>query len=285
VKLSNWLELSLLALIWGGSFLAMRVAAPEFGPLALIEMRLLLAVLVLLPWILSRRFRPHYRSHARHLLFVGAINSAIPFTLYAYATLSLAAGYTSVINATAPLWTAAVGWFWLRQKLSRPALAGLLVGLTGVGVLMSQKMGHGALSLLAVGAALLAALYYGIGANYTREHLHGVPPLAIAAGSQLAAMVLLLPLATANLPTTMPSPEAWLAVIVLGVVCTGIAYVLYFRLIAQVGPTRAITVTYLIPVFGVLLGALVLQETITWHMVIGGAGILAGVALASRGGR
>jgi len=211
---------------------------------------------------------------------VGAINSALPFSLFAYATLSLTAGFAAVLNATAPLFGALVAYVWLRESLAPTRVAGLLLGFVGVLTLVWGRLSFRG-DRLAIVAALLAALCYGIAAHYTKRRLSAAPPLVIATGSQIAAAVLLLPPALLYWPARTPSLLSWLSAITLGVVCTGLAYILYFRLIASAGPVRAIAVTYLIPVFGMLWGLLFLKEPITFNMIAGCAVILLGTAVAT----
>ena len=278
------LLLLLLAAVWGSSFLFMRVAAPELGAFVLIEIRLLVAAIVLLVWLALRGGLSTLRCNFGKLAVLGAVNSAIPFTLFAFATLSLTAGMASVLNATTPLWAAVVGFFWLRDRLAPQKLLGLAIGFAGVIVLVAHKLGD-TKDLVAVLAGLLAAGCYGVSSHFTRLRCVGLPPMTIAAGSLLAASLLLLPFALATLPTEWPSFRALVGAIVLGVVCTGLAYVWYFRLLASVGPARAITVTYLVPVFGVLWGVVFLAESFTWSMVLGAAVVLTGTMLVVSGPR
>ncbi|NMF88298.1 DMT family transporter [Aromatoleum petrolei] len=275
-------ELLILAALWGGSFLFMRVAAPEFGPAALIEVRVGLAALLLLPVLAWRgKLAPLWRK-AGPLLFVGLTNSALPFVLYAWAALSVTAGFASIVNATSPLFAALVAWVWLKDRLSAAAAFGLLLGLLGVMILVWGKASFQAGgSGWAVAACLAATLNYGIAANFTKRHLTGVDPMAIATGSQLYAALVLAPFAVWLWPQAMPSREAWIAVLLLAFACTGVAYVMYFRLIAHIGPARAIAVTFLIPVFGMLWGAMLLDEEISSNMLAGCAVILAGTGLAT----
>lgn len=272
----------ILAALWGGSFLFMRIAAPQFGPVPLIELRVGLAALVLLPVLAWRGHTRLLRERAGSLLFVGLTNSALPFVLYAWASLSVTAGFASIVNATSPLFAALVAWLWLKDRLSPTSMAGLLLGLLGVVLLVWGKASFRAGgSGWAVLACLGATLNYGIAANFTKRYLTGVDPMAIATGSQLYAALLLAPFAVWLWPAGDPGREAWLAVILLAVGCTGVAYVLYFRLIAQIGPARAIAVTFLIPVFGMLWGALLLGEAVTSNMIAGCAVILGGTGLAT----
>ena len=263
-------ELLLLAAIWGGSFLFMRVAVPEFGPIPLIEIRVAVAALFLSAVLALRGGFSGMRGRIFALSVVGAINSALPFSLFAYAMLSLTAGFAAVLNATAPLFGALVAYVWLRESLAATRVLGLVLGFIGVVILV-----WGRLSLRgdrrAILAALLAAVAYGIAAHYTKRRLAGAPPLAIATGSQIAAAVLLLPPALHYWPARAPSLPSWLCAVALGIACTGIAYILYFRLIANAGPARAIAVTYLVPVFGMLWGLLFLREAITPNILAGEA--------------
>jgi drug/metabolite transporter (DMT)-like permease len=278
----NVVELVVLAALWGGSFLFMRVAAPEFGPVALILLRVGIAALILVPLLALRGGLPALRGRLWPVLVVGAINSALPFCLFAYATLSLTAGLTSILNATSPLWGALVAHLWLRDRLDRGRALGLGLGLAGVAFLFwgraSFKAGG---SGWAAVAALAATLSYGVAASYAKRRLAGVDPLAVAAGSQLGAALLLVVPALALWPAQTVSDRAWGAVVLLATACTAVAYVLYFRLIASVGPARAIAVTFLIPAFAVLWGGLFLGEPLTARMLGGAAIVLAGTALAT----
>jgi drug/metabolite transporter (DMT)-like permease len=276
------LELVVLAAVWGASFLFTRLSAPEFGPLALIFVRVLSAALFLLPLVLLRRQGRACLVHWRAIAVVGVLNSAIPFLLFAWALLSITAGFASIGNATAPLWAALVAWLWLGERLGGMRALGLLVGFVGVGVLASGKAGfHGEHGLWAVGAVLLATLCYGISANVVRRHLSGVSSLSIALGSQVVATVVLAPLALWAWPAVPPGALAWGSVLALGVGCTALAFISYFRLIQSIGPSRAIAVTYLIPAFGLGWGALFLDEPITPRVLVGAAVVLAGTALAT----
>ncbi|MEM0978975.1 MAG: DMT family transporter [Cyanobacteria bacterium P01_H01_bin.58] len=275
-------ELFLLAALWGGSFLFMRIAAPEFGPIWLIESRVLLAGVSLLPLLLSQGLWPHLRSQWRPLLMVGILNSALPFSLLAFTSLFLPAGMTAILNGTAPFFGVAVAYVWLKEQLNLNRVVGLLLGFTGVVVLVGLR--QSAITsefLLAIAAGLCAALMYAIAAPFIRLNLTGVPSLVIATGSQLGAAIFLIPLLPFTPPAQTPSGIAILAVIAIALLSTSLAYILYFRLIQAVGSTRALTVTYLIPLFAILWGALVLQETITVSMVMGGSLILLGTAIAN----
>lgn len=237
MRRSDVIELLTLAALWGGSFLFMRVAAPLFGPVALIALRVAIASAFLLPVLAMRGGLGVLRAQWPHLLAVGILNSAIPFCLFAYAELTLTAGFTSVLNAAAPLFAAIVAFVWLGERMSSWRVLGLAIGFVGVIVLVGGSSaldaGQGG---LAVAAALGATVLYGLASSYTKRHLTGVPPLAVATGSQVAAAIVLAPLAVWLWPAHTPTGSVWFHVIGLGIACTGIAYILFFRLVAHVGP-------------------------------------------------
>ena len=282
MKSSDLGELITLAALWGASFLFMRMGAAEFGPVALSAVRVIGAALFLLPLLKWRGQIGALRRHWRAIFIVGAINSALPFLCFSYAALSISAGLSAIFNAASPLFGALVAWLWLNDKLTRSRVLGLAIGFGGVIWLASDKAsfkpgGSG----WAIVACLAGAALYGVAANFAKKRLNGVPPMAVAAGSQLSAALVLLVPAVVWWPHTMPSHGAWIAASLLAVACTGMAYLLYFRLIAHVGPANAIAVTFLIPVFAVLWGWFFLDERITAAMVAGCAVILVGTGLTT----
>ena len=267
-----------LGALWGGSFLFLRIAVPHFGPVALIFTRTTIGWLVLLPLVVSRA-RISWRQ-AMHIFVVGVTNTAIPFTLLAYGTLSLSAGFSSILNSAAPVFTAAISWIWLGQKASASRAMGLLIGISGILILVWDKLSfHAGGEGLAVLAIVLGTVCYGIAGNYTRKYLQGVNSMWIAFGSQLGASLFLLFPALSYWPSEAPSAKVWAAAISLGVFCTGLAYVIYFWLLENLGPTRAIAVTYLVPIFGVLWGCIFLGEALNTRMLLGAAVILTGTAI------
>lgn len=279
-------ELLLLGAIWGASFLFMRLGAADFGALALSLLRVAGASVLLVPLLLWRGDGPALRRHWRAIAVVGLINSALPFVLFALAALVLGTGLMAVFNATAPIWGAFFAWVWLGERLDRARLLGLAIGVAGVVGLAWGKaglqVGAGGMSpALGIAACVAATVLYGLAANYTRQRLQGVAPLALAAGSQLSATAVLLLPALWAWPAVAPSATAWGAALMLALVCTGLAYVLYFRLIAHAGATNAISVTLLIPGFAMLWGWLIMGETPTAAMLLGCGVILLGTALAT----
>jgi drug/metabolite transporter (DMT)-like permease len=221
---------------------------------------------------------------------IGLLNSGIPFALISFALLHISTGLSSILNATVPMFGALIAWAWLKDKLTASRVLGLIIGFTGVAMLAWRAAGPGLAfkpdaSGLAPGwavlACLLACLSYGISASYTKRYLSGLPPLVTAAGSQIGATLGLALPALWLWPARMPSPTAWLAMLAVGVLCTGLAYILFFRLIEHAGPQRALSVTFLVPVFAVLYGVLFLGEVVTPWMLLCAAVIVCGTSLST----
>lgn len=274
------LELTLLGAIWGGSFLFMRVAAPDFGPLPLVEARLTLGALVLMPFLWRARAQFTGTVWLR-VAGIAAVNSVLPFTLFAWGAERAPAGIGAITNAMTVMFTALVAYLFYGEHISARRALGLFAGFVGVAVLASGKTAGasvGAAALAGTGAALL----YGFGINLMRRYLTGYPPAAVAAANLASGAVLLAPFAFYTWPRHVIALQSWTSAVLLGVLCTGIAFVLYYRLIARIGGPRASTVTYLIPLFGVLWAWLLLRERVTLTMVLAGALILAGVAVSQQ---
>jgi len=274
--------LVLLAALWGGSFLFMRIAAPVLGPVWLIGLRVLLAGLVLLPLLVQRGQFSSLRRHWRLLLLVGCLNAAAPFTLLAYSALQLTAGMTSILNATVPIFAALIGYAVYAEAFDMRRAIGVLLGFGGVVVLVGLPQDGTPLPLLSVAAGLLAAVSYVFAANLARRRLTHVPAMVFVTGSQLGAALVLLPLLPVFPPPQVPGWGVVAAVVALAVLSTALAFLIYFRLIREVGPQRTLTVTYLIPVFAIAWGAIWLDEALTLNMLAGGLLILLGVGLANR---
>jgi len=276
--------LVLLAALWGASFLFIRVSAHEFGPVPLMAVRVTIAAIFLSVVLGARRGFHNMSGRLMTLLVVGVMNQALPFCLFAYAELTLPAGVTSVINATTPLWAALVAFLWVGDRLSTTRVAGLVIGFSGILMLTWHDLrGLNTLSQNAIAplAVLAATLLYGISANFTKRFLAGMDSLAVATGSMIGASAMLLPFAFIYWPATPISGLAWNSVIALGVACTAIAYIVYFHLIATAGPARAVSVTFLVPIFGIMWGTLFLDETLTANTLAGCTIVIVGTMLAS----
>lgn len=263
-----------------------RLGATEFGAIPTAGLRVTIAALFLLPLLVARGQVLALRAHWGKIFFMGLLNSGLPFALYAFALLSISTGLSSLLNATVPLFGALVAWFWLKDRPHGTKVLGLLIGFAGVAMLASGKASFkpnasGLVTGWAVLACLGACLCYGLAASFTKRYLSGQPSLVIAAGSQIgAALGLALP-TWYFWPAQTPSMTAWLAMLAVGVLCTGVAYVLYFRLIDKVGAAVSLTVTFLIPVFAVVYGVAFLGESVTAWMLACGAVILYGTALST----
>jgi drug/metabolite transporter (DMT)-like permease len=276
----------LLAALWGASFMFMRLATLEFGPLPTAGVRVAIASLFLLPLLLWRGLGPQLARHWKKIFFIGLLNSAVPFACFSYALLSISTGLSAILNATVPLFGALIAWIWLKDRPHHWRILGLVIGFAGVALLAWDKASFkpdaaGLSSGLAVLACLLATLCYGISASYTKRYLGGVPALVTATGSQLGATLGLALPTLLMWPQRQPGSAAWLALLAVGVLCTGVAYILYFRLIENVGPARSLTVTFVLPVFALIYGVIFLGESISAWMVLCGAIIVCGTALSA----
>jgi drug/metabolite transporter (DMT)-like permease len=270
-----------LAAIWGASFLFNRITAPVLGPVLTAELRTLIAGVALAAWFAFSGFDPQWRRWWPQYIIVGILSSAVPFLLWAYAALTQTAGLLSVLNATSPMWGALCSAIILGERLRARRVAGLVLGVVGVAV-VTQPTSRQDFDLIAIGAALTAAFCYGLAAAYMKRWASNVPSRGMAVGTQLVAGVLLIPFIPLWPPAAAPTPLVAGSMLALGLVCGAIAYLLYFRLIADIGATGALTVTYLIPVFGVLWGALFLGETVTLVMVAGAALVVLGTIFVLR---
>lgn len=293
MKPTHFVELLILSAIWGASFLFMRVAAPEFGATALASYRMVLASFTLLPILFYYIHKNNWLSPANnhrakprllgHIFLLGIINSAIPMYLFAYAATNLDAGFSSIINATTPLWGAIIGALLFHVRLSKLAVLGLFLGFLGVFVLSLDKLSWNVTDQIkGILSVLTGTCLYGLSANYSKRVLIGIKPLFIAAGSLFGSAVLMLPVLIYTSPNIFSiTPTAWLMVIGLSVVSTGLAYVLYYRIIEHSGPTNAMTVTFLIPIFGVMFGHFFLNEQFDANILWGVVLILFGVLLTT----
>lgn len=286
---TRWVpEFVLLAALWGASFLFMRLSAPAFGPVPTAGLRVSLAALFLLPLLLHRGEWPVFRQHWPALLFNGIVNSAIPFALFSWAVLHIATGMASILNASTPLLGALVAWMWLGDRITGLRWLGLAVGFAGVALLAlhgkpgaEQSLQVSAGSYGAIAACICASLSYAVAASFAKKFLTGLPVLSITTGNLVgAALGLALP--TAWLwPAQAPGIQSWMAVAALALLCTSIAYLLYFRIIQRAGPSRALAVTFVAPVFALLYGNWFLGEPVTLWMLGCGALIICGTMLST----
>ena len=282
MQTSDRVALVLLGALWSGGFLFTRIAVPAFGPLALVDLRVLIAGVALLLWVIARGELPPFWRRWREYLMLGALNVALPFTLIAWAALTLSASLGSILLATVPLFSAPIAAHQLNERVSGRQAVGLIVGFIGVAILVGLRP----LSLTpafaaAVCALLGAAALYAIGGVYTARRFTGASPVESTIGQQFGAFVLLLPFALAAPPRAWPPPSAIIAFLILAVFSSVLAYLLFFRLISSVGATKTATVSYLIPLFGTIWAVVVAQEQIGLETLVGMLVIMCGVLLAT----
>ncbi len=281
--LEDYLVLILLSAIWGASFLFLRMASPVFGPFFLIELRVASGLLVLLPVCIVLSKQHEIIENWRPILLLSLCNMTLPFCLLAYATLSIGAGLASIINATVPFFTAFIAFTLFQQRLSSTAILGMLIGFIGVVLLMVDYSNpqSATADLLAIAAGITASAFYGLAINLMGQYLPKVSGVAVTTGSLLFSSLTLLPLALWQMPDIMPTGPIWISVFSLGILCTGFAFVLFYRLIARIGPNLAVTNTFLIPLFSLFWANLFLAEEVTPFMLFACTLVLTGVGLTT----
>lgn len=282
MKPIHYAALLLLGAIWGSSFLLIRIAAPDLGPLVLMGGRVLLAAIALLIYAGMSRKLPDVRAHWGKYLFVGTMNAALPFSLIAWSELTLTSSLASIINSTTPLFTALVAALWVNETLTGRKILGIVFGIIGVGILVGgSALEFNSSLILAALASLGAALCYGIGTVFASRYFSGNPPMHNAIGQLLGATVAMSIPAAVSVPQATFTTGSVLAMLALALVATAFAYQLYFYLLNNVGPTRTSTVTFLVPVFGTIWGVIFLNETFTPGMLVGMVVVLASVSLVT----
>ncbi|UAA39190.1 DMT family transporter [Paraneptunicella aestuarii] len=276
-------ELLLLSAIWGSSFMFMRIASPEIGAMPLTFIRCVIATVILGAIVYFTR-KTELRLILRHWFLLTALaitNTALPFSLWAYVSLFLESGTMGIINATAPMFGVLIAFFWLGEKLTSGALLGLVLGFLGVAMLLIDPASGLSLDIVPVLIGLFACVNYGLAACISKAYAEGLRPMTIAAGSQLYSSLVLLPFALMSWPEQAASAEAWSSTLFLGVACSGFAFYLYYKLIAEQGIAKALTNMYLLPLFAILWGALFLNEQLQLKTFVGGAVVLLGIALTT----
>ena len=278
---ASFLRLICLAAIWGSSFLFMRIAANTFGPAYLIELRVGFAAITLFLVSLVIKRNLAFRANFKHFMIIGLFNTALPFILFAYAAQTLNASTLSVLNSTAAIWGALIGIFWHQAILTKKATLGMVIGVVGVITLVGMDaINIGVDAALPILAGVMAASSYGIATNYTKS-APKIPSFDNAHGSMWAGVLIILPLLPFIPMRSDPTQMEVMSVIALGVICTAAAYLLYFRLVADEGAASALSVTFLIPVFGIFWGWLILDEPIGWNTVIGTTLVLSGTMMVT----
>ena len=281
--LKAFTELIILSAIWGSSFLFLRMTTPTFGPFFLIEMRVLSGLIVLLPLVLFLGRFEEFKSNWKMIAAVSLMNMAIPFCFFAFSSLYIGDGLLSIINATVPMFTAVVAYVCYGEKLRKSSLLGLILGFIGVVAIMfnpSEVLRSS--GFLAIPSALFACSLYGIAINLTEKNLRGVSGLTITTGGLFFSTLALLPFAFLGRPELIPQGKIWWSVFALGVICTGFGFIMFYHLVDQIGTSRAIMTTYLIPLFSILWGYIFLSESVTLNMLCGCIFVLLGVGLTTK---
>ncbi|SFA54161.1 Permease of the drug/metabolite transporter (DMT) superfamily [Parageobacillus thermantarcticus] len=275
-------SLFLLAALWGASFLFMRIASPVIGPVLTIELRVLIAGIVLLLYVWMFKKSVELKAYWKQYLIVGALNAAIPFTLIATATLHLPASVAAILNSTTPLFTALTSRWFLHEPLYAKKWIGIGLDIIGVFALVGwSPVSLSTQTIVSTLLSILAAFSYGCGGVYAKKTFAGVSSLSLSIGQQLGAAAVLIPLVAFDMPTKQVSTLVVYSILGLAVFCTAIAYLFYFYLLANVGPTKTLSVTFLVPVFGVIWGMIFLHEKISIGMIGGLAVILTSIFLLS----
>ncbi len=273
MKLHELGMLVLLGAVWGASFLFIRESAHALGPFLLMLCRVLLAGTALLVYVRFTGYRLDFGGKWKQFLVLGLISTSLPFSLIAISELNLSASLAAILNSTTPLFTAISAAIWMGDTLTKRKLAGVVLGIVGVSVLAGWSPGEmDQTMLLSIGASVMAAVSYGIGGVYAKKNFDGIRPMDMTIGLMFASSVILLVPAGATLPDHMPATGPILAALALAFLSTAFAYQIYFRLLASTGPTKTLSVTFLVPMFGLLWGALFLGEQIN-------AGIIAGLLI------
>lgn len=276
-------ELLLLSAVWGSSFLFMHIASPEINPITLTFIRCVIATIILggIVYVTEKQSLVQILRYWQVLTLLGITNTALPFSIWGYVTGYLESGTMGVINATAPMFGALIAWFWLKDPLKISTVFGMFLGLAGVGVLLILPQDNLTIEPVSVLMGLFACLNYGVAACLSRNKAAGIRPMTVAAGSQLYAAIVLLPFSIALWPDQMPGNAAISSTLFLGLACSGLAFYLYYKLIAEQGVARALSNMYLIPLFAILWGALFLGEELTLRVLLGGVLVLTGVAFTT----
>lgn len=282
MKIKELTYLFILAALWGASFLFVRVAAPALGPFVTIELRVFIAALVLIIYANLAKKKLDIFNRWKDYLILGAVNAGIPFTFIAIASLNLPSSIASILNATAPVFGGIIAWLVLKEEFNGKKIAGMIISFTGVIILMGwSTLPRETIFFLSAGASVTASFFYGIGIVYIKKKFQGADFLSMSIGQQLGAAFVVLPTIFIPFENKYIDVKVFLSIIGLSVFCTALAYFFYFYLIENVGPTKAITVTFLIPFFGVLWGFLFLNEPISAGMVVGLITIITGVFMAT----
>ena len=275
-----WILITILGAVWGSAFMFIKIATPELGPIALVNIRLAVAGLIFIPFLLQQKYLKHFRSNLKNILVLSIINTALPFSLFAYASLESSSNMLSILNGTTAIMAVVISTIWLKIRLNFFQIMGVFIGLFGIVVLANPD--NVCISMKATIFCLSAAFCYALSANYIQKFAYKTNTIVLIGWSLVIASVLLLPITFFNLPSQLPSKNVIFSILWLGVISTGVAFLGYVRLIEKVGAVKTATVAYFIPVFGVIWGYVFLGEPITLQILIGMILILIGIVFTNK---
>ena len=267
MELKDWILLTALAAIWGSAFMFIKISAVDFGPILLVTLRLLIAGLVFMPFLLRKKKRSLFKSYLPAILIIAIVSNAIPFTMFAYASLGATSNMLGILNGTTVLLTTVIAYFWLKESVSLKQIVGLLLGFIGVLILVNPS--NGSTTFIASMCAMIGSLCYAFNATYLQKYHSNSDKIVLIGWSMLFGGFFMIPLASFNLPDAIPDTNSILALFWLAVISTGLGYLAYVRLIDRIGAVKTVTLTYLLPVFSIIWGAIFLQEKIT-SIILGG---------------
>ena len=279
MELKNWILLIVLAAIWGSAFMFIKISTEDFGPNLLVALRLLLAGIIFTPFLLQKKNRIYFKSYLPGILILAIFNNALPFTMFSYASLGATSNMLAILNGATALITMVIAFFWLKEAISFKQFLGLILGFIGIIILVNPL--NSSTTIMASFAALIGASCYAFGANYIQKHHLDSNKFVLVGWAMLFGGLLMIPLAITNLPDHLPSTKSILSLLWLSIIATGMAYLVFVKLIENIGAVRTSTVTYLIPVFGILWGYIFLNELITWIILGGFIFIMIGIYLAN----
>ena len=279
MELKDWILLTALAAIWGSAFMFIKISAVDFGPILLVTLRLLIAGLVFMPFLLRKKKRSLFKAYLPAIIIIAIVSNAMPFTMFAYASLGATSNMLGILNGTTAFLTTIIAYFWLKEAVTSKQIIGLLLGFVGVLILVNPS--NGSTTLIASMCAMIGSLCYAFNAAYLQKYHSNSDKIVLIGWSMLFGGFFMIPLASFNLPNSIPDTNSILALFWLAVISTGVGYLAYVRLIDRIGAVKTVTLTYLLPVFSIIWGAIFLQEQITIFILGGFIFVMMGMYFAN----
>ena len=279
MEIRYWILLTFLGALWGSAFMFIKVATPEFGPIALVNTRLLIASLIFLPILLQKKYIHLLKPIWKQVLVLSIMNNAIPFTLFSYASFGADSNILAILNATTAFNTMIIAYLWIGESVSLKQLFGLILGFIGIFILVNPQ--NSDTTLIASLSALLAAFFYSYSTVYIQRQSVNANKMVLIGWSIVFSAVFMIPVSIFNLPEALPSASAIGSAFWLGAVSTGLGFLGYVRLIDKIGAVKTSTVAYFLPVFGIIWGSIFLDEKITSTIILGCLIVLIGIYLSN----